>query len=151
MQKLLLPALSLGLFVACAPAAQRPPQSQIQATSSMQGHLLTVSLMNVGPHAMLLENSCPRPFALDVLDYPGKDTGAIKPRQYDACWDVNFPAQVWNVGESITTGVTVDYGAGTHTVKSLATVRVKVMINGEPKGDFAPMNVYVPPVTFTAQ
>lgn len=117
----------------------------------MQGHLLTVSLMNVGPHAMLLENSCPRPFALDVLDYPGKDSGAIKPRQYEACWDVNFPSQVWNVGESITTGVTVDYGAGTYTIKSLATVRVKVMVNGNAKGEFAPMNVYVPPVTFTAK
>ncbi|WP_291424600.1 hypothetical protein, partial [Deinococcus sp.] len=117
MRQTVLCALTLGLFVSCAPSVSRAPETQLHASAELQGHLLTVSLLNMGPNALLLENSCPRPFGIDFLDYPGKEQGALKPQQYDTCWNVNFPPQVWRVGESLSTGVTVDYPAGKHTLR----------------------------------
>lgn len=149
--RLLLPVLALtpAVLGACAPAALRPPSSQIFPQMTLQGNTVNVTLINAGPYDLLLENTCPRPFAVNFTEYPGKGRGGLEPRQLDTCYDQRLRPVTWKVGESLAVSVPVTYPAGTHTFKAFATVRARVL---QPRGvvnNFASMNISLPEVKFT--
>lgn len=150
--KKLLPALPVALtaLVACTPT-QRPPTTQILPQMTLLGNTLNVTLINAGPYNMQLQNTCPRPFAVNFTEYPGRDKGGIAPGQLGTCSGEKLPSQTWVVGERLSVSIPISYPAGTHTFKAFATVRAKVL---QPKGaanDYADMNVSLPPLTVTVQ
>lgn len=152
MRKLLplLPALPLAL-AACTPPALRPPSNQIYPQMTLQGNTMDVILINAGPYDLLLENTCPRPFAVNFTEYPGKGRGGLEPRQLDTCYEQNLRPVAWKVGGRLSVSVPVSYTAGTHTFKAFATVRARVL---QPRGlinNFASMNISLPEVKFTTQ
>lgn len=146
----LLPLLILAPLVACTPT-QRPPATQIAPQMTLAGNAIQVTLTNAGPYALQLQNTCPRPFAVNFTEYPGKDKGGLMPRQLETCYEQRLPPQTWAVGQSLNVSIPVTYPAGTHTFKAFATVRAKVI---QPRGaanDYADMNVNLPELTFTVK
>ena len=148
-----LPALPLipVTLAACTPTAMRPPASQVYPQMTLQGNTLNVNLINAGPYDLLLENTCPRPFAVNFTEYPGKDRGGLQPQQLDTCYEQKLRPITWKVGESLNVSIPVTYPAGTHTFKAFATVRARVV---QPRGtanNFASMNISLPEVKFTVQ
>lgn len=141
----------LGVLAACAPTSQRPPATQIASQMVLQGNLLLVTLTNAGPYNLRLENTCPRPFAVNFVEYPGKGQGALAPRQLETCYDYNLASVVWPVGQSLSVSLPVGSPVGTHTLKAFATVRARVE---QPRGvanNYADMNVKLPDLTFTVK
>lgn len=146
----LLPLLTLTALVACTPM-QRPPATHIAPQMTLQGNAVNVTLTNAGPYDLLLENTCPRPFAVNFTDYPGKSAGGLMPRQLDTCAVERLRPVTWPVGQSLNVSIPVTYPAGTHTLKGFATIRARVL---QPKGaanNYADMNVNLPDLTFTVK
>lgn len=149
----LLPVLTIAplALAACTPTALRPATSQIYPQMTLQGNTINVNLINAGPYDLLLENTCPRPFAVNFTEYPGKDKGGLEPRQLDTCYEQKLRPVTWKVGENLNLSIPVSYPAGTHTFKAFATVRARVL---QPKGqvnNFASMNISLPEVKFTSK
>lgn len=143
----LLPLSTLGLLVACAPAVKPVPTSQIYPQTTLDGYIVKVNLTNAGPYPLQLENTCPRPFAVNFTDYPGKTTGGLAPRQLDTCYEQRLPPVTWAVGQTLTVNVPIAYPSGTHTLKAFATVRARVVAKGL-VNNYADMNVKLPDLTF---
>lgn len=149
----LLPFLALFplTLAACMPPALRPPSNQVYPQMTLHGNAINVTLINAGPYELLLENTCPRPFAVNFTAYPDKDKGGLEPRQLDTCYEQKLRPVTWKVGESLSVSLPVSYPAGTHTFKAFATVRARVL---QPKGvnnTFSSMNISLPELTFTHQ
>lgn len=146
--KKLLPILLLLPLAACAPAAVRPTGG-LAAQMNLVGNAVVVTLTNTGPAALELEGSCPRPFGVAFLEYPGKNTGGLAPQPLDTCTTPSMPPRTWAVGESLNVTVPVTYAPGTYTLKALATARVR--IPGSKGTTYGAQNVAVPELTFTVK
>ncbi|MBB5233445.1 hypothetical protein [Deinococcus budaensis] len=139
--------LMLGVLTACAPAAT-VPQVRLVSQATVQGRLLSVTLINAGPNNLLLENECPRPFVAGYREVPVAQA-APQPTPAQTCVDVPLAPRSWRVGESITASVTLDLPAGTRTLVAYAAPRVRRVVDGKAQGEYRTVNVETAPLTVT--
>ncbi|GGM06031.1 hypothetical protein [Deinococcus aerophilus] len=143
----LLPLLLAGLLGAATSCAPRVtvPQTQINSAVSVNGRLLTVSLVNAGPRDLLLKNDCPRPFKLNVLDAAEATRPEIKFGQFQTCVASYLPPLPWRVGERISAVVEFPLQLGTRTLEAEASVNVKLASEGTGSDGFRTIQVNIAP------
>ncbi|MDV6375406.1 hypothetical protein [Deinococcus arenicola] len=146
-----LPSLPLALLLtgvalttaSCAPRVTLP-QTQISSGVSVNGRLLSVTLVNLGPHNLLLKNDCPRPFKLSVLDMGKTGQPELKYGQFQVCVASYLPPQPWNIGERIQAVVEFPQETGTRTLEAQASINVKLASEGMGADGFRTIQVNVP-------
>ncbi|MFK7601409.1 hypothetical protein ACI3L1_04265 [Deinococcus sp. SM5_A1] len=140
--RLLLAGLALAA-TSCAPRVTLP-QTQISSGVSVNGRLLTVTLVNLGPHNLLLKNDCPRPFSLSVLDMGKTGQPDLKYGQFQVCVASYLPPRAWNIGERIQAVVEFPQETGLRTLEAQASVNVKLASDGTGADGFRTIQVKVP-------
>ncbi|GMA17386.1 hypothetical protein E5F05_11435 [Deinococcus metallilatus] len=137
--------LLLGLLTACAPAATTP-RTQLAAQATVQGGLLTVTVVNVGPYDVLLEDTCPRPFTIgyNVLPVTG---GTSASTEGQPCVAAPLPPRLWRVGEGISSSMTLALSSGTQTLEAWARPQVRLAPGGKAQGAVRTLNVVTPAFT----
>ncbi|MFC6666341.1 hypothetical protein ACFP9V_13975 [Deinococcus radiopugnans] len=120
------------------------PQTQISSGVSVNGRLLTVTLVNLGPHNLLLKNDCPRPFSLSVLDTAKTGLPDLKYGQFQVCVASYLPPKPWNIGERIEAVVEFPQETGVRTLEAQASVNVKLASEGTGPDGFRTIQVKVP-------
>ena len=139
--------LMMGLLGACAPTVTTP-ESRVVPQTTFTGSLLSVTLTNAGPYPLELENTCPRPFEVQVTE-PGSGVGAsAMAQQLETCSTLKFPPQPWPVGGTLTAAVILNLPTGSHTLQPSAVVRVKVAPGGKATGDYRTLHVAAPGIQF---
>ena len=144
--QLLSPRLVLvGLVLAATSCAPRVtlPQTQISSGVSVNGRLLTVTLVNLGPHDLLLKNDCPRPFKLSVQDAAASGP-ELRYGQFQVCVASYLPPRAWNIGERIEAVVEFPQSTGTRTLEAQASVNVKLASEGTGPDGFRTIQVKIP-------
>ncbi|MBB6016222.1 hypothetical protein HLB42_04520 [Deinococcus sp. D7000] len=138
--------LLAGLALAATSCAPRVtlPQTQISSGVSVNGRLLTVTLVNLGPHNLLLKNDCPRPFSLSVLDTAKTGLPDLKYGQFQVCVASYLPPKPWNIGERIEAVVEFPQETGVRTLEAQASVNVKLASEGTGPDGFRTIQVKVP-------
>ncbi|GGL66907.1 hypothetical protein GCM10010840_01060 [Deinococcus aerolatus] len=145
--QLLSPRLVLvGLALAATSCAPRVtlPQTQISSGVSVNGRLLTVTLVNLGPHDLLLKNDCPRPFRLSVQDAATTGQPELKYGQFQVCVASYLPPRAWNIGERIEAVVEFPQDTGLRTLEAQASINVKLASEGMGADGFRTVQVKVP-------
>ncbi|GGO23926.1 hypothetical protein GCM10008949_12610 [Deinococcus humi] len=140
--RLLLAGLALAA-TSCAPRVTLP-QTQISSGVSVNGRLLTVTLVNRGPYDLLLKNDCPRPFSLSVLDTAKTGQPDLKYGQFQVCVASYLPPKPWNIGEQIQAVVEFPQETGLRTLEAQASVNVKLASNGTGPDGFRTIQVKIP-------
>lgn len=115
----------LALLSACAPTTT-VPQTQIQSSVQVQGQLLTVHLLNTGPRDLLLQNDCPRPFQVSVLDASAARRPEVQFTPLQTCAAPFLPPALWRVGDTVSATVELPLTPGTRTLAVDATMHVKL-------------------------
>ncbi|WP_309572318.1 hypothetical protein [Deinococcus sp.] len=137
----------VGLLGACAPTLTTP-ESRVVPQTTFTGSLLSVTLTNAGPYPLVLENTCPRPFEVQVTE-PGSGVGAsAMAQQLETCSTLKFPPQPWPVGSTVTAAVILNLPTGPHTLQPTAVVRVKVAPGGKATGEYRTLRVAAPGIQF---
>lgn len=136
----------LGILSACAPTLTTP-ESRLTGRTTFNGALLSVTLTNEGPHELLLDNTCPRPFELQVSQPQGSVAVAALAQQLATCSDVKLPPQRWPVRGTFTAAVVLNLPSGKHEMSPTAVVRVQVAPGGKPQGAYRTLRVSSPAVT----
>lgn len=136
----------LGLALAATSCAPRVtvPQTQISSGVSVNGRLLTVTLVNLGPHDLLLKNDCPRPFKLSVQDAGNSGRPEVKYGQFQVCVASYLPPRPWNIGEQIQAVVEFPQDTGLRTLEAQASINVKLASEGAGAEGFRTIQVNVP-------
>ena len=138
----------LGILSACAPTLSTP-ESRLTGQTTFNGALLSVTVTNEGPYELLLDNTCPRPFGLQVSQPQGSVAVAALAQQLATCSDVKLPAQRWPVRGTFTAAVVLNLPSGKHELTPTAVVRVQVAPGGKSQGAYRTVRVSAPAVTLT--
>ncbi|WP_295817637.1 hypothetical protein [uncultured Deinococcus sp.] len=137
----------IGFLGACAPT-MTTPESRVVPQTAFSGRLLSVILTNAGPHPLLLENTCPRPFEVVVAGSGSGIGAAASAQQLETCSTLKFPPQPWPVGGTVMAAVILNLPSGEHTLSPTAVVRVKVAPTGKAAGEYRTLRVAAPAITF---
>lgn len=138
--------LLLGMLTACAPRVTN--QSTLAAQAIVQGQLLTVAVMNTGPYDLLLQDGCPRPFAIGYTTLPAAG-GRTVTNEDQPCLATTAPPLLWRVGERLTSSMTLALQPGTLTLQAWARPRVRLAPFGKAQGEVRELNVSTPAFTLT--
>ncbi|WP_156103425.1 hypothetical protein [Deinococcus sp. YIM 77859] len=138
--------LLLGLLTACAPAVT--PRSNLAAQATVQGRQLTVSLVNLGPYDVLLEDRCPRPFTAGYTLLPAA-TGRSVTNEDQPCLTAPALPQRLRPGERVSAALTLDLPAGTYTLQAWARPKVRLVEKGKPADAVRTLNVATSALTLT--
>ncbi|GAA5514986.1 hypothetical protein Dcar01_03750 [Deinococcus carri] len=144
---LLAAVLGPGLLAACAPTTTAVT-TRLAAEASLRGRLLTVTVLNAGPHDLLLEDDCPRPFSVGFTVLP-VSSGVAGSSVGQPCVALALPPRLWRVGERVSSAMVVDLPAGTHTLQAWARPKVRLTSQGRPVGEVKVLNVVTSALTVT--
>jgi len=148
--------LCVALLTSCVPVATASPP-RFAAETRVEGNDIIVTVTNLGPTDLLLENRCPYPFraSVDGLPFvklpPGPLFGQVK--NIRACTPLIRPPELWPVGKSrsayATTYVDESLPRGIYTLEGWADLRVEFVSGTHPQGDYQTIRVKALPVTVT--
>lgn len=141
--------LLTSLLTGCLPTVAQP-QAQLKAVARVEGNVLYLTVTNVGPHELLLDNGCPRPFGVGftkpVLRVQNS-TEASGLHLVQSCLTILLPPEPWPVGTSKTAVIDLPPSQRTWTLNVWAEAEVKLAPGGIPQGAFQTIRVNAPTLT----